>query len=230
MKSKLISPSTPLGKQIECLTMTKYYFEENNISSDKEKLLADCSSFKETPIQFMEQVHGNRINLVSEYKSSSVAGTDGLISDKSNLALAVLTADCLPVAISRNDGSLFGIVHAGWRGLLNGILEISIKKIAKADLGLSAWIGPSITSRNYEVGKEVYDSFKKKDEESELSFEKIKSDKWLFSLQTEAKRVMEKRNVEVEDSAICSYESSSLFSYRRNETNNRMITIIWRKI
>ena len=76
----------------------------------------------------------------------------------------------------------------------------------------------------------MYDSFKKKDEESELSFEKIKSDKWLFSLQTEAKRVMEKRNVEVEDSAICSFESSSLFSYRRNETNNRMITIIWRKI
>ena len=69
----------------------------------------------------MEQVHGNSINLVSEYKSSSVAGTDGLISDKSNLALAVLTADCLPVAISRTDGSL-SVVHAGWRGLLNGIL------------------------------------------------------------------------------------------------------------
>ena len=115
MKSKLISPSTPLGKQIECLTMTKYYFEENNINSDKEKLLTDCSCFKETPIQFMEQVHGNRINLVSEYKPSSVAGTDGLISDKSNLALGVLTADCLPVAISRTDGSLFGVVHAGWR-------------------------------------------------------------------------------------------------------------------
>ena len=84
-----------------------------------------------------------------------------------------------------------------------------INKIAKADLGLSAWIGPSIASRNYEVEKEVYDSFKKKDEESELSFEKIKAINGFSSLQTEAKRVMEKRNVEVEDSAICSYESSS---------------------
>ena len=47
MESKLISPSARLGKQIECLTITKDYFEENNINSDKEKLLANGDRWEE---------------------------------------------------------------------------------------------------------------------------------------------------------------------------------------
>ena len=136
----------------------------------------------------------------------------------------------MPIVITNNTGSFVSVIHVGWKGLYNNFISTFISSTSLNPNSCIAWIGPSIAYRNYEVGKEVYDSFKMKDEESELSFEKIKSDKWLFSLQTEAKRVMEKSNVEVEDSAICSFESSSLFSYRRNETNNRMITIIWRKI
>ena len=93
---------------------------------------------------------------------------------------------------------------------------------------VSAWIGPSISLKNYEVGNDLYESFIDKDDGSESNFIEIGHDKWLFSLHGEAKRILGKYNINVDLSSVCTFESESLFSYRRDQTENRILSIIWR--
>jgi len=79
---------------------------------------------------------------------------DGLWSDEPGRAMLLLTADCLPIAIARTDGEpAVGILHAGWRGLLAGIVAAGVR--ALGGVGLAAAIGPSIGPCCYEVGDEV---------------------------------------------------------------------------
>ena len=143
-------------------------------------------------------------------------------------ALGVLTADCLPIALSKNDGSEFAMLHAGWKGLLSGVIESTLTSFTKGCSDVSAWIGPSISQKNYEVGNDLYESFIDKDYGSESNFIEKGYDKWLFSLHGEAKRILGKYDINVDVSSECTFESESLFSYRRDQTENRILSIIWR--
>jgi YfiH family protein len=80
---------------------------------------------------------------------------DGLWSDEQGRAMLLLTADCLPIAIARIDGSApaVGILHAGWRGLLGGIVSAGARALGQARL--AAAIGPGIGPCCYEVGEDV---------------------------------------------------------------------------
>ena len=210
MGPDFLKPIAPLGDKIQCLSFTKDYFYKNNISSEKSQILKVFTKFEDIPIQYMNQVHGNKLEKIFSHSSLPIDETDSLFSSTSNLALGVLTADCLPIALSKKDGSEFAMLHAGWKGLL------------------SAWIGPSISLKNYEVGNDLYESFVKKDDESESNFKEKGYDKWLFSLHGEAKRILGKYNINVDLSSVCTFESESLFSYRRDHTENRILSIIWR--
>lgn len=226
--TSFIQPAQSLGEDIHCLTLTKNFFKDINIEPNKENLLADFSVFEKVPIQYMDQVHGNNIEYIKSISLKPIPQTDALFTDISNCALAVLTADCLPIALSLEDGSKFGLIHAGWKGLLSGVLESFIKCIGNDNLKISAWIGPSISAKNYEVGREVYELFIEKDINSQSSFSQIEDNKWLFDLQMEAKRILELQNIMTENSEMCTYDSENFYSYRKNQTNARLITMIWR--
>ena len=176
----------------------------------------------------MNQVHGNRLETIFSHSTLPIDETDSLFSSTSNLALGVLTADCLPIALSKKDGSEFAMLHAGWKGLLSGVIESTLTSFTKGCSDVSAWIGPSISQKNYEVGYDLYESFVNKDDESESNFKEKGYDKWLFSLHGEAKRILGKYNINVDLSSVCTFESESLFSYRRDHTENRILSIIWR--
>jgi purine-nucleoside/S-methyl-5'-thioadenosine phosphorylase / adenosine deaminase len=85
---------------------------------------------------------------------------DGLWSDEPGRAMLLLVADCIPVAIVRDDDDLpaVGIFHAGWRGLLAGLLATGVRALGVH--GLMAAIGPSIGPCCYEVGEEVATPFR----------------------------------------------------------------------
>ena len=176
----------------------------------------------------MDQVHGNKLEIILSHSSLPIDETDSLFSSTSNLALGVLTADCLPIALSKNDGSEFAMLHAGWKGLLSGVIESTLTSFTKGCSDVSAWIGPSISLKNYEVGNDLYESFMNKDDGSESNFIEKGHDKWLFSLHGEAKRILGKYDINVDFSSECTFESESLFSYRRDQTENRILSIIWR--
>ena len=96
------------------------------------------------------------------------------------------------------------------------------------DNNISAWIGPAISAKNYEVEEDVYNSFLSKDKDSKSSFYNQASNKWLLDLQGEAKRVLEKFKIQVQCSDICTFDSELLYSYRKEQTEHRIVTIIWR--
>ena len=223
-----ISPESSLGEDINCLTLTSHYFFENQIDPKKDALIKNLSFFEGIPIQYMDQVHGNSIGLVTTHNSEPIKSTDAIFTSKKGLALAALTADCMPIVLSKIDGSEFSIIHVGWKGLFSGIIEKSISSFATDGLEISAWIGPSISCRNYEVDNGFYKKFITKDKESESNFIKKDSEKWLFSLQGEAERILIKYGVHTQTTRICTYESELLYSFRKEQTQDRLVTIIWR--
>ena len=177
-----IKPTEPLGRNIECLTLTKKFFDQNAIDPKKEKLFSSFLNYQNKPIQYMDQVHKHYVQAISSV-SPPLKTTDALISTSDDIILSAVSADFLPITISKQDGSAFAIIHAGWKGLISGVIQSCISSFTKDEVHLSAWIGPSISSKHYEVDKEFYDAFLSSDEASLSNFNKIRSDKWLFSLQ-----------------------------------------------
>jgi YfiH family protein len=82
---------------------------------------------------------------------------DGLWADEPGVPLLVLTADCLPIALARRDRSGLAVLHAGWRGLLGGIVEAGVAALGGGRI--SAAVGPAIGPCCYEVGPEVAERF-----------------------------------------------------------------------
>ena len=228
MGPDFLKPKAPIGEKIQCVSFTEDYFYKNNISSEKSQILKVFTKFGDIPIQYMNQVHGNNLEIIFSHSSLPIDETDSLFSSTSNIALGVLTSDCLPIALSKNDGSEFAMLHAGWKGLLSGVIESTLTSFTKGCSDVSAWIGPSISQKNYEVGNDLYESFMDKDDGSESNFIEKGYDKWLFSLHGEAKRILGKYDINVDVSLECTFESESLFSYRRDQTENRILSIIWR--
>ncbi len=116
--------------------------------------VAAAVGFELARLNLARQVHGAKLLEVGDTDSGVVGEADGLVSRKSGPVLAILTADCAPVVV-RGDRGL-AVLHAGWRGLVAGVLEAGLAAIAPAR---AAWVGPSIRSCCYEVGPEVVEAF-----------------------------------------------------------------------
>jgi len=137
---------------------------------------------------------------------------DGLWSDEPGRAMLLLTADCMPIAIARSDGvrPAVEILHAGWRGLLAGIVAAGVRAIGARKL--VAVIGPSIGPCCYEVGDEVAAPFREAFGDDVVR-EGNKLDLW-----TAAERALRAAGVEhVERFDLCTAcHGDRFFSHRRD--------------
>ncbi len=177
----------------------------------------------------MNQVHGTSVQVINDYVYEPIENTDALFTSSNKVSLAIMSADCLPIAIANSEGTEIALIHAGWRGLASGIIDKTLKMFELDNKELKAWLAPCISQKEYEVGKDVYEAFAN-DEESVNSFKKLNSEKWLFDLKAQATRILEKFEVSVSESNYCTYSDEELFySYRRNKTDKRVLTLLWRK-
>jgi YfiH family protein len=156
------------------------------------------------------QVHG--IDIVPPKNLPCEA--DGIIVlwDDVQSALAIKTADCLPIVIEGERGVV--VAHAGWRGLRDGILKQSeIKNIQPQRV----FIGPSIHECCFEVSEDFLNHFPRSP-----FFRKVEN-KHYFNLQAEAKRILNQNftSLEVQIAPVCTCCDNSLHSYRRNKTTER---------
>lgn len=108
-------------------------------------------------IRTLTQVHGSIV--LGDNRYSDAAEADGLVSDQTNIALVVRTADCVPVHVT--DGRRIAVIHAGWRGTEAGI----VKELPHYFRMEHAWaaIGPAISTANYEVDTNLYGSWLKRE-------------------------------------------------------------------
>jgi hypothetical protein len=136
---------------------------------------------------------------------------DGLWSDEPGRAMLLLTADCMPIALARSDGDApaVGILHAGWRGLLAGIVGAGVRALGPR--GLVSVIGPSIGPCCYEVGEEVARPFRE-------AFGADVARDGTLDLWTSAERALRAAGVDgVERCNICtSCHGERFFSHRRD--------------
>ena len=178
----------------------------------------------------MNQVHGTSVQVINDYVDKPIENTDALFTRSNKVSLAIMSADCLPIAIASSEGTEIALIHAGWRGLSSGIIEKTLKMFDLDNKELKAWLAPCISQKEYEVGNDVYQAFITLDKTSVKSFKKLNSEKWLLDLQAQATRILEKFEVSVSQSNYCTYNDEELFySYRRDKTDKRVLTLLWRK-
>ena len=104
---------------------------------------------------------------------------DASYTSKVGIVCAVLTADCLPIFVSNKDGTMVGIAHAGWRGLVSGIIENLIKSFSSDGDNLVVHLGPAISKKCFEVGDEVKSLYLSKNINFERSFTRNKNKNYL---------------------------------------------------
>lgn len=124
------------------------------------KDLAHQTGFNSDYLIIPKQTHST--NILFPIESGRVLDTDGVFSSDPNLVCSIQVADCMPVYFVHQLDSVFGLVHAGWRGLVNGILLQSAKQIEEKGNSLSNFdilIGPSIQKCCFEVGDDVINQF-----------------------------------------------------------------------
>ena len=185
----LIKPDQNLGKGITSFMFTKNYFDKHSIEfNDNSSVEEFVVSTLGLPIVWMDQVHGTKVQLIRENTVNLIEACDGLYTEKENIALAIKTADCLPLILCSKEGKELTVLHVGWRGLHGGIVENAIMNFKCATENLVAWLAPCISSPNYEVGEDVYSLYKDSDSESLSSFKLSNNkDKWIFSLNRSAR-------------------------------------------
>ena len=170
-----------------------------------------------------------------QFSSENLPAADICYSREKGLACAVLTADCLPILICDRQGSEIAAVHAGWRGLVKGVLPEALSKFSAAPKDLVVWIGPGISLRYFEVGGEVVDAMFDANLLTEprlasLSRPSLKDkNKQYLDLPGIAKHQLAALGVDkVFGGSLCTYaDPDRFFSYRRDGETGRMASLIW---
>lgn len=109
----------------------------------------------------LRQIHSARVLDVTaetDPGEHARAEADALITCRPNIALAILTADCVPVLFAAPNAGVVGAAHAGWRGAMDGVLEATIDAMVKkgaAIAGIEAKVGPAIHQQSYQVGDDL---------------------------------------------------------------------------
>ena len=171
----------------------------------------------------MNQTHSTNLKMIIEEKFI-YEDTDGIFTNNKNHSLIVRTADCLPIFFIHQNDNIFGVLHAGWKGLKNEIIMESANLLKNYVDDLSemiVFIGPSISQKNYEVKNEFINYFGS-------SFIKNVDDKLFCNLKEIAKSQLNEIGItRVIDSNQCTYENESYHSFRRNKTSERMVGVIY---
>ncbi|ENO77651.1 peptidoglycan editing factor PgeF [Thauera sp. 63] len=177
---------------------------------------------------WLAQVHG--IVVADADQASGVPEADAVVARVQGAVCAVLTADCLPVLLCDDDGSVVAAAHAGWRGLVAGVLEATVARMAVAPSSIRAWLGPAIGQGAFEVGGEVRQAFVTADPGAAAAFVPgAVQGKWMADLFLLARRRLSQAGVHrVEGGGICTYtDAARFYSYRRDGRTGRFASLIW---
>ncbi|NOH56287.1 peptidoglycan editing factor PgeF [Vibrio coralliilyticus] len=207
------------------LNLGAHVGDELAIVEKNRQWLTQQSQLPTAPI-WLNQTHSTVV-LEADKPTQNVLDADGLFTQQAGVVCSAMTADCLPVLLTNTTGTQVAAVHAGWRGLADGIVE---NAVAKFDGQVMAWIGPAIGASAFEVGQDVLDAFVSFDSEAKKAFvPREKPGKWLADMSMLVTQRLNKVGVtDVYYSELCTYlDPERFFSYRRDGATGRQATFIW---
>ncbi len=176
---------------------------------------------------WLKQVHGSHV--VDAGCVQGIPEADASFTNHSGVVCAVMTADCLSVLLCDKGGSVVAAVHAGWRGLADGVIEAAVLHMGVSASKLMAWLGPAIGPTVFEVGEEVRERFVSADQNAVEAFKPSRQGHWLADLsQLARQRLVELGVRDVYGGHWCTYSDNARFySYRRDGVTGRMASLIW---
>jgi YfiH family protein len=179
---------------------------------------------------WVNQVHGTEV--IDASISGCLQNADASFARKKNVVCVTMTADCLPLLLCDTKGTVAAAVHAGWRGLCDGVIEAAIAKMQVPASEILVWLGPAIGPNAFEVGADVKAQFVEKDGQAELAF-KPHAHKWLCNLYLIAKQRLNNLGVtQIYGASVnedfCTYsDKARFFSFRRDHVTGRMASMVW---
>lgn len=211
--------------QNENYNVASHVADDPNIVLKNRERLQQALGYAEDPF-WLNQTHSNIcINIDT---SPSNRDGDAAYTQQFNKPLVILTADCLPILLSHQQEPEIAAIHAGWRGLANGIIENTLAKLSRPLHEYHAWLGPAICQNCYGVGDDLRDSFLQKYHNATACF--YPSNPWNFSLTKMATHILHHYGIQhIVDVQECTFENSMFYSYRRQAQTGRIATLIWIK-
>lgn len=177
--------------------------------------------------RWLRQVHG--VDCVAADSAPPDCTADAAFTRQRGVVCTVLTADCLPVLLCDAAGVVVAAAHAGWRGLVAGVLERTIAAMAVTPAEVLAWIGPGIGPTAFEVGAEVRDAFVAQAPEAAQAFVTRGGGKYLCDLPGLARQRLARLGIRHLASAdLCTFaDAERFYSYRREGVTGRFASLIW---
>lgn len=181
------------------------------------------------PLAFLRQVHGSAVHVVASHDDLRGPGgppeADAAVTAVPGVGVVALTADCVPVALAC-DGAV-GVVHAGWQGLLGGVVEEAVGALRSLGAGrVKALVGPCVHARHYEFGAADLDSVAAR--LGPVVIARTGEGAPALDLPAAAKAALARAGVdgsEVEDLDVCTAASEHHFSHRRDGVTGRQALV-----
>ena len=194
-----------------------------HVSDDLPTVLSNRAILAEEvgPIQYMSQVHGNRVVVIEEVTDEDPTA-DALVTGIPGVSLAVQVADCIPLLL--HSAESVAAVHVGRKGLVNGVALAAIE--AMRDMGsseITAIIGPSICGNCYEVSQEIHDEVVTL---HPIAASRTSQGTPALDLPAALRAVLESQLISIIDESRCTLENDDLYSYRRDGVTGRQAGII----
>jgi YfiH family protein len=238
---KTILPNWPAPKNVKAFASTRvggfssapyqglnlgaHVGDDPSIVEKNRAWLAQQADMPSAPI-WLNQTHSTVVAQVSA-PTTQVLDADGVFTSASNVVCSAMTADCLPVLLTNTQGTQVAAVHAGWRGLANGIVENALQLFSGE---VMAWLGPAIGPQAFEVGEDVLQAFVDFDSQAHQAFTpRDVEGKWLADMSKLATQRLNKLGItQVFDSGLCTFQDKEdFYSYRRDGVTGRQATFIW---
>ncbi len=179
------------------------------------------------PPLWLQQVHSTTVWQAEHGSTQRVA--DAIIARSRQTVCAVLTADCLPLLLCSQNGAEIAAIHAGWRGLAQGIIQNTIRQMQTSAGQLMVWMGPAIGPDAYEVDQPVYERFVDQNPALASCFASARAGHWQMDIYAIARQILKQQGVtQIYGGEHCTYTEKELFfSHRRDGTTGRMASLIW---
>lgn len=172
--------------------------------------------------QWLNQTHSTNVACHGDHVDNSNVNADACYTSAKNETCVVLTADCLPILLCNEAGDWVASVHAGWRGLADGIIVNAIQHYA-GSASLMAWIGPAISQQYFEIGDEIRALFVNNNNQLEQYFATKPNQKWLCDLSGIAEYQLKRLGVNVYTSGYCTYQDKERFFSHRRATHEQAL-------
>ena len=180
------------------------------------------------PWTWLRQVHGGRVVRVLAPGGGAGQEADAAVTTEPGCALAVFTADCAPVALAADGGGVVAVAHAGWRGLLAGVLESTVEEMRSLGAsGVEAAVGPCIGPECYEFGEHELHAAASRLGASVVA--RTFQGRPALDLRAGVRQALARAGVEnVWSSPVCTACSTEHFSWRARREPQRQAAVVWR--